>query len=154
MPNMKGLVWVSVAVLLAACGHRIGPPYPPRSDVQFHLATFQAQPGFRLAAAPPGMHAIHLDPNIVVGTRDIVSIRDGGCHDGACLVAFQFSPQGGKRMLRVSQVAIGRQMAVLVNGKVVSVADIGGPIRDGLQVSTTSEAESQGLLRQVAMVPR
>lgn len=154
MPDSKTWVWLSMAVLLAACGHPGGPAYPPGPDVQFHLGTFEARSGYRLAELPSGVHAIHLDPNIVVGTRDIAYVRDGGCLDGACSVDFRFSPEGGKRMLRVSEAAIGRQMAIVVDGKVVSVADISGPIRDGLRLSTTSEEESQALIRQIAVVPQ
>ena len=153
MLNSKSLIWILVALLLVACGNHVGPPYALKSDVQFHLGTFEARPGFRLAEAPSGMHAIYLDPNIVVGTRDIVSVRDGGCLDGACAVDFQLSPAGGRRMLRASEAAIGRQMVIVVNGKVVSVADIGSPIQEHLRQSTTSEEESQLLIRRVAVVP-
>lgn len=153
VPNSKTLVWFSMALLLVACGDRGGPAYPPGSDVQFHLGAFDARPGYGLAELPSGAHAIYLDPDIVVGARDIVYVRDSGCQDGVCSIDFKFSPEGGKRMLRVSEAAVGRQMAIVVDGRVVSVADISSPIRDGLRLSTASEEESQALVKQIAVVP-
>lgn len=153
MPSSKTLVWLSTALLLVACGDRGGPAYPPGSDVQFHLGALNARPGYGLAELPSGAHAIYLDPNIVVGARDIVYVRDSGCRDGVCSVDFKFSPEGGKRMLRASEASVGGQMAIVVDGKVVSLANISGPIKDGLRLSTASEEESQALVKQIAVVP-
>jgi preprotein translocase subunit SecD len=92
---------------------------------------------------------VYLDPDVVLGSRDVEYVQDGGCSGGACYVSFRFTANGARRMGRVSTSHIGRYLAIVVDGRVVTFAYITGPMTDGLQETFGSRREAEQLLSEV-----
>jgi hypothetical protein len=151
-PLNARLVLVVLGFLgLAGCAQSGDIPHAPKAGVAFHLGSLDRTSGWGPAMMPSSTTQIYVDPNIVVGSRDIESVRDDGCHDGRCAVDFVFTPEGGRRMLRVTQQNIGRPMAIVVDGKVIVFSIISSEIRVRLQQSTSSAEESRLMLKQLTI---
>ncbi|WP_425493078.1 hypothetical protein [Dyella lutea] len=56
-------------------------------------------------------------------------------------------------MREVTRAAVGRPMAILVDGRAVAMGVVEAPIGDALRQSTNSRTEAQALLEAVAVVP-
>lgn len=145
-------VWLGASLALAAC-HGEESSYPAKEGVQFHLGSIQPRAGWQQHDGVPSVGRLYIDPNIVIGARDIVAVGIHGCHAGGCSVDFRFSAAGARRMREVTRAAVGRPMAILVDGRAVAMGVVEAPIGDALRQSTNSRTEAQALLEAVAVVP-
>ncbi|RIH88186.1 protein-export membrane protein SecD [Calidithermus terrae] len=76
--------------------------------------------------------------------------------DGTPRVRLTFTPEGGRKLERLTGANPGRRLAVVLDGKVYTAPRIGGPISGGVAaVSASSAAEAKGLADklQAAAVP-
>lgn len=129
-----------------------GTAYRAREGLRFRQGSLDAVPGWSQVRTPTG--TVYLDPDVVLGSRDIEYVQDGGCSGGACHVNFRFTANGARRMARFSTSHIGRYLAIVVDDKVVTVASIAAPMTDSLQETLSSRQEAEDLLREVAVRPQ
>lgn len=67
----------------------------------------------------------------VLMTGADIAAAHAGLDDGRPFVALEFSPAGAAKLATVTQENVGRRMAVLVDGRVLTVAVINSPISGG-----------------------
>jgi preprotein translocase subunit SecD len=111
-------LWTSVTPLLAAV----------RFEVR--LAEDKPAPGLVVAQVGDSARLIYLHPEIVVTNDDIAQswvFQDVGASFG---VAVTFLPSGAERMQQATTAHIGRPLAILIDGQVVSVPTIRAPVSD------------------------
>jgi hypothetical protein len=111
-------LWTSVTPLLAAV----------RFEVR--LAEDKPAPGLVVAQVGDSARLIYLHPEIVVTNDDIAQswvFQDVGPSFG---VAVTFLPSGAERMQQATTAHIGRPLAILIDGQVVSVPTIRAPVSD------------------------
>jgi preprotein translocase subunit SecD len=142
---------VMVLLLLAGwvgCAHAA--VYPPRAGIEFRLGEWQAAPGLHAVRLPDGTRRVYLRHDPVLVARDITSIGVSVSDDGRVAIDFRFTAAGSQRMWHATQKNIGRPMAIVLNGKLISCATLSGVIRDRLQLSADSAAAAQILLDRLA----
>lgn len=148
MSRIAGWLAVLCALCLAGCDTG-GVVYPVKEGLRLKQASLDAVPGWSPARTATG--TVYLAPDIVLGSRDIEYVQDAGCSAGACYIDLRFTANGARRMSRFSAAHLGRYLAIVVDGKVVSVAYITAPMSDGLQETVSSRQEAEALLHQVAL---
>lgn len=150
MSRIAGWLAVLCALCLAGCDTG-GAAYPVREGLRLKLASLDAVPGWSPARTTTG--TVYLAPDVVLGSRDIQYVQDGGCSGGACYINLRFTGNGARRMGRFSAAHLGRYLAIVVDGKVVTVAYVTAPMTDGLQETVSSRREAEDLLHEVAASP-
>lgn len=93
-----------------------------------------------------GLDGIHLDSAEV--SKDSKSLRP--------VINFHLDSEGGKIFYQLTKANIGNQLAVVMDGKVKSVATINSAIQDSVQLSggfTEEEASSLAIVLKTAALP-
>jgi preprotein translocase subunit SecD len=124
-------LWMSTTALLAAV----------RFEVR--LAEDTPTPGLVVAQVGDSTRLIYLHPEIVVNNDDVEAawVFQDTAGFG---VALKFRPSGAQRMQRATTGHIGRPVAILIDGRVVSVPTLRGPISDSATINGAyTEAEAK-----------
>lgn len=102
---------------------------PIEATVRFHLATSQQQPEC-IPMIDTGGRPIFLAPQAVLTERDIASAR--AFHgDRGSFVELTLNRRGSPQLARVTRQNIGRRLAILVNGRLVTAPLIDQEINSG-----------------------
>jgi preprotein translocase subunit SecD len=140
------------ALLFIACGsHPPQSPFGSSSILEFRLV--HPQPSSSSIPVEFESSLLHLDPQPVVSDRDIVSARPIE-HPNQVILALELTTDAAVRMERVTSENIGSRMALLIDGQVISAADIQSavampnvqvavprPIAEGVRLSARVEAK-------------
>ena len=124
-------LWMSTTALFAAV----------RFEVR--LAEDTPTPGLVVAQVGNSARLIYLHPEIVVNNDDVE--RAWVFQDAAGFgVALKFKAPGAERMHQATTDHIGRPLAILIDGRVVSVPTLRSPISDSAAINGAyTEAEAQ-----------
>jgi hypothetical protein len=141
----------ALAIVVAgavALGHQVWlhGTTPVLAAVRFEvrLAEDQPIPGLVVAQIARSSRVIYLHPEIVVDNDDVAQswvLQDGPTGFG---VAVQLLPSGAERMRQATTDHLGRLVAILIDGAVVTAPVVRSPISDSAVISgnyTRREAE-------------
>lgn len=133
-PRLSGLLNKTRAIAgalalasLAACSGTGG----LSSSKSFELrgATEEAVSGWTKSTNSdmPGS-VIYLSPNAIVTAADVQRANAQKDAAGRAILLLQFSPSGTARLTAGSRELVGRQIAVVIDGRVTNVAKVQGPM--------------------------
>jgi preprotein translocase subunit SecD len=139
-----------VIVAAGALGYQFGTfgTTPLFAAVRFEvrLAEDTPTPGLVVAQVADSSRLIYLHPEIVVTNDDIE--QAWVFQDAAGFgVAVKFQPSAAERMLQATTGHVGRPVAILIDGHVVSVPTLRAPIRDS---ATINGAYTQAEAKRIA----
>ena len=141
---------VIVIVGAGALGYQLGAFGTTRlfAAVRFEvrLAEEKPTPGLVVAQIGDSSRLIYLHPEIVVSNDDIEQAWVFQDPPGFG-VAVTFLPSGAQRMLQATTGHVGRPLAILIDGHVVSVPTLRAPISDS---ATINGAYSQAEAKRIA----
>jgi preprotein translocase subunit SecD len=119
----------------------------PQVKVEFRLAQDEAGPGLEAATVPPRGERVYLHKEPIITNGDIIEAhaREGqflGQHE----VDVVFTKKAAERMAAATESNVGRLMAILINGKIISAARIQARIYDKAVISIgTTKREAENL---------
>jgi hypothetical protein len=127
-----------VIVAAGALGYQLGTFGTARllAAVRFEvrLAEDTPAPGLMVAQVGDSARLIYLHPEIVVSNDDIEQAWVFQDPPGFG-VALKFLPSGAERMQQATKAHIGRPLAILIDGRVVSVPTLRGAISDSATIN-------------------
>lgn len=116
----------------------------PPVSVELRLAEPKPGPGLVAAVDPKNGAAIYLHKNAIINATQIINAKVAIDVLDDSAVEITLNPEASKKLHTFTKTNIMRQLATLVDGKVVDVATIREPITSGLCVfgaATRQEAE-------------
>jgi thioredoxin 1 len=110
----------------------------PQIKVEFHRAEFNPGEGLIEVTAPYRNEKVYIYPKAIITNKDIIeaSVVEGtgvGVRPHKVL-SMTFTKEAAERMTKLTALHIGESLALLIDGKVVSVARIAQEIHDKAQV--------------------
>ena len=93
----------------------------PRITVRFHLASGKPVEGYREMTDRQDRR-VYVAPDSVMSELDIVSASVAEDRAGRPAIGVRFSEEAGKRFEQVTGAHIGEQLAILIDGVVLTVA--------------------------------
>lgn len=139
---------VVAVVVAAAIGYQVwtrgATPVLAAVRFEMRLAEEQPIPGSVAATVAGSGRVIHLHPEIVVNNDDIAHatvVQDGPDRFG---VAVQLLPPGAARMRQATAGHLGRPVAILIDGAVVTAPILRSPIDDAAVISGSYTREEAG----------
>lgn len=148
-----GSILLMLGFALVACSH----PDPdasglqPKAGMQFRIASYTAHPGWRRAFDANRHAPVYISPDIIVGARDIASLRYQGCASAdQCTFTVTLTSGGGKRMMQATGSHIGQSVVMLLDDKMQTVGMIFAPFGRTFQVGGGSEQQTRALLKHMA----
>ncbi|MBN2433131.1 MAG: hypothetical protein JXQ27_16790 [Acidobacteria bacterium] len=111
-----------------------GPPPAPPVKVEFHAAADQPGAGMSFVEHESGEGGIYVAAEILLSNADIESATVQQDDYGAYQVDITFTEAGGTRFAEITGQSIGRKIAILVDGRLVSDPVIQDRITNGRAV--------------------
>ena len=109
---------------------------PPSATARIELRVVGApgEPGYLLTGSSHGA-PVHLAPTPFATTADVAGIGKAVDSSGQATIQVDFKPQSSERIEDFTHDMVGRQIAILVDGEVVSTATLAGPFGDSMQIT-------------------
>ena len=170
---MSRLVLISsllgAAVLLAACQHTAPvqrtaaaanassapatqQQAAPAPTVEFRLA--QTRAAKNLTEVRLGKDSIWVLPAPVLMRSDLNGVGPVKDKQGQAFVSFAFNQAGAQKLAAISQQNAGNLLVLSVNGNLVAVPQIGGPMTQGvLNVPVANEQAALGMTNAILGAP-
>jgi hypothetical protein len=111
---------------------------------EVRLAEHEAVPGLVVAQVVGSDRLIYLHPEIIVSNDDIAQSWVFQGDVAGFGVGVTFLPSGAERMQQATKAHVGRPLAILIDGRVVSVPILRSPISDSAELNgifTQAEAK-------------
>lgn len=145
----KGKAFQSPELVFRVMAKEDGPrgakaPEKAPVKVEFRLAEEEAAEGLTEAVAPSSNRKIYLHKTAVATNADLASARVTEDSQQNPAIAITFTKDGAKKMQEVTEKHVGKPLAILVNGKVVSAPTIRSAVSGEAQIVglfTTEEVE-------------
>jgi len=102
---------------------------------EVRLAEDTPLPGLIVAQVPDAGRLIYLHPEIVVSNDDIAQSWVSQDEPDRFSIGVQLLPSGAERMRRATTAHMGRPVAILIDGTVVSAPVVRSPIGDSAVIS-------------------
>ncbi|VBB69101.1 Protein-export membrane protein SecD (TC 3.A.5.1.1) [invertebrate metagenome] len=135
------------------------------AKLTLHLVDDRVTPGDVVARhMPPGTHLLPgvsegmlpIRKRVVVAGDDLVDAQPS-FQNGQPVVHFRFNPLGGRKFRKMTQENVGKRLAIVLDGKVISAPVIREPILGGSGVIsgrfTTQEAQDLAMLLRAGALP-
>lgn len=153
---------LALTVSALGCAHRSAADHPPaetesqaaRAGVAFYL---EAEPGRNDALILPTLHSVdgapvevRLQPLPAVAPDQVASVAINTDEYGFVVLDLQLGQTGTQRLRQVTAGNIGKRIAVVADGRALTVATVMGEIGNGqVRISGLELAEAQTLQRRL-----
>jgi preprotein translocase subunit SecD len=142
---MKALLIVVFATLLSACATS-APEVSP--SVTLNMTAAKATPGFVEMMDPGTKQTLFVAQKPAIGADEVESLKDGFSQDGMPVLYLKLKSSAVKRFKEMTNEQIGKPLAMLVNGRLVTAPVLRGAISNGMMV--ISGSWSAGEVRRIA----
>ena len=127
-------------------------------DVNFHPGTQVQKRGVTMLPDIDGTHMYPVQDKVMLGGENLTDSRTGfNPQTGAPIVSFKFDKVGARQFTRITQENIGKPLAIVMDGKVLSAPVIREAITEGSgQISghfTVQEATTLSALLRAGALP-
>lgn len=129
--------------LMTGCGaiyDAIVPPPPDdRQNIAFYFAQSEYEQGLVMRAARGGEPKVYAQQTPILEGTDIkmaVPMKDAA---GYFFVGIQLKDSGARKLAQASPAMIGKQLALVVDGRLFGMALIDGPIDKGMFAMATAD---------------
>lgn len=150
---VRAFAAAGVFALLAGCGaiYDAIVPLPPddRQHIAFYFAQPQYEQGLVMRAARGGEPKVYAQQTPIVEGKDIkmaVAMRDAA---GYFFVGIQLNDSGARKLAQASLAMIGKQLVLVVDGRLLGMALIDGPIDKGMFAMATADRNTAFALADV-----
>jgi preprotein translocase subunit SecD len=116
-------------------------PAPAQHIVEIRLARKTPSPGFSEAAPSRFPQKVFLANRPLFTQRDFAGAKVAQTGSGVALL-LSFTPQAAKRLAAFTRKSRGRELALLLDGRILCVTAVGEPITDGEMALVTDMAYS------------
>ena len=128
---MKGSLLVLVLAVLAACNQSESTDVsstnsPARVSFEFRLA--QAAPQAGMIPMVVEGETLYVASQAALTEADVKHARVSSGQRGQPLIEVQFRPAGAKRFADLTTANVGKRVAILIDGRVISAPTIASPI--------------------------
>lgn len=134
---------MAFAMVLAGCGAIYDAIVPPPVDHRPHVAFYFAQDGYEQGlirrTGPGGVPVLYTQQKPILEGRDIeqaVAMRDAA---GYFFVGIKLKDSGARKLAQSTPTMLGKQLALVVNERLLGAAIIDDPIDKGLFAMATSD---------------
>lgn len=149
--------WLLLCMLaITACGRASSSePMPDavKAAVEWRSVSYEPVPGYERAVGGDG-RPLYLKPEPLLAGATLLTARatfDGG---GMPAIDIRFRPDARQQIAQMAQAHIGKPIALLANGQVLTVATVAGPFADSMQLSGIADVqEQQRLLKLLTRAP-
>jgi len=146
-----------MAVMLSGCGAlwdaMYPPPPDPRATVGFYLAKTEPKEGWVKRVGTGGSQVLYLAQEPIVTGSEIQAATPMTDPAGYFFVAIRLNDSGGRKLAQASARAVGDQLALVINDRLLGAALIDAPIEQGLFAMATLDKSSAFILSQVLSPP-
>jgi len=143
IPFKKVFFLLILTVSLAGCGaiydSVVPPPPDDRQQVAFYFAQQEYEQGLVMRTARGGEPRVYAQQKPIVQGTDIqraVPLRDAA---GYFFVGIELNDSGARKLAQATPRMIGKQLALVVDDRLLGVALIDGPIDKGMFAMATSD---------------
>jgi preprotein translocase subunit SecD len=135
-PHGLALASILLLILICASCQKSAPHIPTKSA---SLEVYRVSPtntANSLASVDPNTGSqIYLLLPAVTTSADVATVRRSGNADETPSLTVNLTPQGAQKLSAATTGAQGQQMAIVVNGKVISVAKVLSPLSSAFNIS-------------------
>jgi len=142
----------AVVLLLALISCAAQAPSGDVPQAKFELRLTQEAPGEGLteASVEDSDKKVYLSKEALITNKDLISARVVE-NEGLLRIDVKFTEEGAERMSRASAANIGKRIAIVVDGKVLSAPIVMGVISDTAAISGPfTREEAERLARRIA----
>ena len=142
------------ALLLAACSQTPPESSPPHPDLQWRLVREDAKcAGCRQYHWASGYETTLFLGAPVLRARDVASVGPGITMDGNTGLEVRFAPASYDKVERLTTTNVDKAIAIVVGDRVLSVARIVSPYREGSITAGLEHREAWDLYRAMRAEP-
>ncbi|MFL5243190.1 MAG: SecDF P1 head subdomain-containing protein [Gemmataceae bacterium] len=133
-------LWIAFIVGPMSASRSLSPRYRagtdglPPAQVEFRLAEFEPGVGLTEATAPGSAKKVYLHKEPLITNFDIAEAQVREYEEGEPQIIVHFTAIGEQKMLEATTSHIGKPMAILVDGKVVTAPTIRSRISSSLSI--------------------
>lgn len=142
-----------LTVLLSGCGAlwdgMYPPPPDPRATVGFYLAKTEPTADWVKREGVGGRPVLFLAQEPIVTGTEIMAATPMTDPTGYFFVAIRLNDSGARKLAQASARAVGDQLALVINDRLLGAALIDAPIEQGLFAMATRDKSSAFVLSQV-----
>ncbi len=146
-----------MAVTLSGCGAlwdlAYPPPPDPRAAIGFYLAKTEPTKDWVKREAEGEQPPLYLAPTPVVSGTDVQAATPMTDPSGLFFVAIRLNDSGTRKLAEVSALALGDQLALVMNDRLLGAALIDAPIEHGLFAMATRD-ETAAFILSLALHPQ
>jgi TonB family protein len=124
----------------------------PTAQLEIRLAEASFTPGMQEAVVTGSGQRIYLHPMALVTGADVTSARVIDTGGPTAAVGVTFSSRASLRMSNGTAAHLGRPVAIIIDGHVVSAPTVRSPIGDSAVLSGLTTASAQSLATRLAPV--
>ena len=144
-PALRLRTWLAglFLSLLTGCGAiydaMVPPPPDGRQNVAFYFAQDSYEQGLVMRAARGGEPKVYAQQKPIIEGSDIkmaVPMKDAA---GYFFVGIQLNDSGARKLAQATPSMIGKQLALIVDDRLIGAALIDGPIDKGMFAMATSD---------------
>ena len=140
-PKRMAALFVLAAAVLAVRGPVAQGPAPARRMVEIRLARAPPAPGFAEASPNRFPRKVYLADRPLFTGKDFTGAKVAQTGSGVA-VLLSFTPEAARRLAAFTRKSRGRELALLLDGRVLWVTAVGEPITDGEMALVTDMAYS------------
>ncbi len=137
------LVTTFLVVVLPGCGaiYDVVVPPPPdeRRSVAFYYAQEDYEQGLVMRTAGGGEPKLYTQQKPIVEGTDIKMVAPMKDPAGYFFVGIQLNNSGARKLAQTTPQMIGKQLALVINDRLLGAALIDGPIEQGMFALATSD---------------
>lgn len=139
---MTRYLWILSFFVLtcSSCGWIEQKPQPkplaPWATLEIHLVTSKADPGALKSIDPTTESEIYLANPPVIDAEDVATVvLTKEDQPGPPALEVTLTPTGAKKLSAATTGAQGKELAIVVNGEVMSIASIHSPMSAGFRIT-------------------
>jgi len=145
----RGLL-VALSVLLTGCGaiydSIVPPPPDQRQRVAFYFAQSTYEQGLVMRAARGGEPKVYAQQKPIIEGSDIKMAAPMKDAAGYFFVGIQLNDSGARKLAQTTPQMIGKQLALVVDDRLLGAALIDGPIDKGMFAMATANKNAAFVL--------
>ncbi|MBN6149881.1 preprotein translocase subunit SecD [Xanthomonas sp. AmX2] len=141
---------------ITACGRASSSEPAPdavKAVVEWRSVSYEPVPGYERAVGGDG-RPLYLKPEPLVAGATLLTARANFDAGGTPVIDIRFRPEAKQQIAQMAQAHIGKPIALLANGQVLTVATVAGPFADSMQLGGIGDVqEQQRMLKLLTRAP-
>jgi|GEM_PF-3139783 len=126
----------AAACCVVGCAPRNAPrPLGAGATLEVRLVSLTSVPHAQEAIDPRSGKTVWLTSRPVITATDIATVQRSDAPSPSLALLFNLTPAGAKKLAAATTPPTGKSLAVIANGRVISIAPLHAPITGGFEIS-------------------